>query len=167
MSCVGAACAVLGQQDRRTARHQELAWCVPGVASLDRRIDPRSTPAYTVAEAAALVRVPVSTLKTWIHGAGASRKGLLVLPPSSPRLLAFSHLVGRSHPDYSTEQQSPEQMTKMRDRLTREVATSRIRASKRASFPVTQRERANVVGVPARRELVGRPMGVMLPLPRP
>jgi uncharacterized protein (DUF433 family) len=65
----------------------------PEVAHLDPPIDPRSTPAYTVAEAAALVRVPVSTLKTWIHGEGTSRKGLLVLPPSRPRLLAFSHLV--------------------------------------------------------------------------
>jgi uncharacterized protein (DUF433 family) len=63
------------------------------VAPIDRTNDPRSAPAYTVAEAAALVRVPVSTLKTWIHGAGASSNGLLVLPPSRPRLLAFSHLV--------------------------------------------------------------------------
>jgi uncharacterized protein (DUF433 family) len=63
------------------------------VPPVDRPADPRSAPAYTVAEAAALVRVPVSTLKTWIHGEGASRKGLLVLPPSRPRLLAFSHLV--------------------------------------------------------------------------
>lgn len=65
----------------------------PGVAPVDRPLDPRSAPAYTVAEAAALVRVPISTLKTWIHGEGASKKGLLVLPPSRPRLLAFSHLV--------------------------------------------------------------------------
>src|SRR5271166_5669210 len=66
---------------------------LPDVAPVDRPIDPRSAPAYTVAEAAALVRVPVSTLKAWIHGEGASKKGLLVLPPSRPRLLAFSHLV--------------------------------------------------------------------------
>jgi uncharacterized protein (DUF433 family) len=59
----------------------------------ERPTDPRSVPAYTVAEAAALVRVPVSTLKTWIRGEGTSRKGLLVLPSSRPRLLAFSHLV--------------------------------------------------------------------------
>ena len=55
--------------------------------------DPREIPAYTVAEAAALVRVPVSTLKTWIHGEGRASRGLLVLPSSRPRLLAFSHLV--------------------------------------------------------------------------
>jgi uncharacterized protein (DUF433 family) len=55
--------------------------------------DPRETPAYTVAEAAGLVRVPVSTLKTWIHGEGSASRGLLVLPASRPRLLAFSHLV--------------------------------------------------------------------------
>jgi uncharacterized protein (DUF433 family) len=59
----------------------------------DRTTDPRSVPAYTVAEAAALVRVPVSTLKTWIHGEKPSSRGLLVLPRSRPRLLAFSHLV--------------------------------------------------------------------------
>jgi uncharacterized protein (DUF433 family) len=63
------------------------------VPPADHPVDPRSAPAYSVAEAAALVRVPVSTLKTWIHGEGASGKGLLVLPPSRPRLLAFSHLV--------------------------------------------------------------------------
>ena len=63
------------------------------VSPVDSPIDPRSTPAYMVAEAAALVRVPISTLKTWIHGDGASKKGLLVLPQSRPRLLAFSHLV--------------------------------------------------------------------------
>lgn len=45
-----------------------------------------------MAEAATLVRVPVSTLKTWIHGA-ANPNGLLVLPRARPRLLAFSHLV--------------------------------------------------------------------------
>jgi uncharacterized protein (DUF433 family) len=61
-------------------------------AKTDHPTDPRSVPAYTVAEAAALVRVPVSTLKTWIHGETSSR-GLLVLPRSRPRLLAFSHLV--------------------------------------------------------------------------
>ncbi|HSQ67021.1 MAG TPA: DUF433 domain-containing protein [Polyangiaceae bacterium] len=55
--------------------------------------DPRDVPAYTVAEAAALVRVPVSTLKTWIHGEGKASRGLLVLPKGRPRLLAFSHLV--------------------------------------------------------------------------
>jgi uncharacterized protein (DUF433 family) len=55
--------------------------------------DPRSVSAYTVAEAAALVRVPVSTLKTWIHGDNPSSRGLLVLPRAKPRLLAFSHLV--------------------------------------------------------------------------
>ncbi len=54
--------------------------------------DPRETLAYTVAEAAAIVRVPVSTLKTWIHGEG-NPNGLVVLPRSRPRLLAFSHLV--------------------------------------------------------------------------
>jgi hypothetical protein len=37
--------------------------------------------------------VPVSTLKTWIHGEGSASRGLLVLPASRPRLLAFSHLV--------------------------------------------------------------------------
>jgi uncharacterized protein (DUF433 family) len=59
----------------------------------DRPTDPRSVPVYTVAEAAALVRVPVSTLKTWIHGERPSSRGLIILPPSRPRLLAFSHLV--------------------------------------------------------------------------
>ena len=54
--------------------------------------DPREAPAYTVAEAAQLVRVPVSTLKTWIHGEASSR-GILILPASRPRLLAFSHVV--------------------------------------------------------------------------
>jgi uncharacterized protein (DUF433 family) len=56
-------------------------------------VDARDLPAYTVAEAAGLVRVPVSTLKTWIHGDGAARRGLIVLPSSRPRLLTFSHLV--------------------------------------------------------------------------
>jgi uncharacterized protein (DUF433 family) len=59
----------------------------------ERQTDPREAPAYTVAEAAALVRVPVSTLKTWIHGDGSASRGILALPPSRPRLLAFSHLV--------------------------------------------------------------------------
>ncbi len=59
----------------------------------DRPTDPRSVPAYTVAEAVALVRVPVSTLQTWIHGEKPSSRGLLVLPRSRPRLLAFSNLV--------------------------------------------------------------------------
>ncbi len=63
------------------------------MAPVDHSADPRSVPAYTVAEAAALVRVPVSTLKTWIHGAGTPGRGLLVLPPGRPRLLAFTHLV--------------------------------------------------------------------------
>jgi uncharacterized protein (DUF433 family) len=58
-----------------------------------KRTDPRETPAYTVAEAAALVRVPVSTLKTWIHGDGHAARGLLVLPRATPRMLAFSHVV--------------------------------------------------------------------------
>lgn len=58
-----------------------------------RSDDPREKPAYTVAEAATLVRVPVSTLKTWIHGEGAAKRGLIMLPRSRPRLLAFSHLV--------------------------------------------------------------------------
>jgi len=63
------------------------------VATSARPVDPRSAPAYAVAEAAALVRVPVSTLKTWIHGEGASSRGLLILPISRPRLLSFAHLV--------------------------------------------------------------------------
>lgn len=59
-----------------------------------KETDPREIPAYTVAEAAALVRLPVSTLKTWIHAdAATSRRGLLVVPAGRPRLLAFSHLV--------------------------------------------------------------------------
>jgi DNA-binding transcriptional MerR regulator len=50
--------------------------------------DPREIPAYTVGEAAQLVRVPVSTLKTWV-----ATDGLVNLPAGRPRLLAFSHLV--------------------------------------------------------------------------
>jgi len=46
-----------------------------------------------VAEAAALVRVPVGTLKTWIHSEGSGSRGVLMLPAARPRLLAFSHLV--------------------------------------------------------------------------
>jgi uncharacterized protein (DUF433 family) len=57
-----------------------------------RANDPREVAAYTVAEAATLVRVPVSTLKTWIRSDG-NAGGLLVLPRGRPRLLAFSHLV--------------------------------------------------------------------------
>jgi hypothetical protein len=38
------------------------------VETRDLKADLRETPAYTLAEAAKLVRVPVSTLKTWIHG---------------------------------------------------------------------------------------------------
>jgi uncharacterized protein (DUF433 family) len=53
--------------------------------------DSREVPAYTVAEAAALVRVPVSTLKTWI--VTSSNRGLIHIPRAQPRLLAFSHLV--------------------------------------------------------------------------
>jgi uncharacterized protein (DUF433 family) len=68
-------------------------WYLPHVETRDTKTDPRDIPAYTVAEAAALVRVPVSTLKTWIHGDGQASRGVLVLPPSRPRLLAFSHLV--------------------------------------------------------------------------
>jgi uncharacterized protein (DUF433 family) len=63
------------------------------VQTRDPKTDPRETPAYSVAEAAALVRVPISTLKTWIHGEGPASRGLLLLPSSRPRLLAFSHLV--------------------------------------------------------------------------
>lgn len=55
-------------------------------------VDPRDTPAYTVAEAAVLVRVPISTLKTWIRS-DAAPSGLIVLPKGKPRLFAFSHLV--------------------------------------------------------------------------
>jgi len=55
--------------------------------------DPREVRAYTVLEAARLVRVPVSTLKTWLHGEGVSSRGLIHLPRNRPRLLAFSHLV--------------------------------------------------------------------------
>jgi uncharacterized protein (DUF433 family) len=55
--------------------------------------DPREVLAYTVVEAAALVRVPVSTLKTWLHGEGTANRGLIDLPSGRPRLLAFSHLV--------------------------------------------------------------------------
>lgn len=57
------------------------------------RTDPREAPAYTVAEAAALVRVPVSTMKTWIVGGGASTRGLIHTSHTRPKLLAFSHLV--------------------------------------------------------------------------
>ena len=67
--------------------------CAMGVTQADNDADPRAVPAYTVAEAASLVRVPVSTLKTWIRGDRPSSRGLILLPPSQPRLLAFSHLV--------------------------------------------------------------------------
>jgi uncharacterized protein (DUF433 family) len=46
-----------------------------------------------MAEAAALVRVPLSTLKRWVGGDRASGPGFLCLPRGRPRLLAFSHLV--------------------------------------------------------------------------
>jgi uncharacterized protein (DUF433 family) len=65
----------------------------PYVETRNTKANLRDIPAYTVAEAAALVRVPVSTLKTWIHGGAPASRGLLVLPTARPRLLAFSHLV--------------------------------------------------------------------------
>src|SRR5262249_28119035 len=59
----------------------------------ETRRDSREVPAYTVAEAAELGRVPVRTLNTWFSGPAASNRGLIELPTRRPRLLAFSHLV--------------------------------------------------------------------------
>jgi hypothetical protein len=49
-------------------------WYLPHVDTRDTKADSRELPAYTVAEAAALVRVPVSTLKAWIHGGGRASR---------------------------------------------------------------------------------------------
>ncbi len=72
-----------------------MAWATmePVENASGRSVELRDLPAYTVAEAAGLVRVPISTLKTWVHGGGAASRGLIVLPAKRPRLLSFSHLV--------------------------------------------------------------------------
>lgn len=61
--------------------------------------DPADAPAYTVAEAAALVRVPASTLRSWVHGrsvptsSGATRRSGAVIRPAGDRFLSFTNVV--------------------------------------------------------------------------
>lgn len=62
--------------------------------------DPREAPAYTVAEAAHYVRLPVATLRTWVAGREyPTRTGARTFPPlvrladSSAGLLSFSNLI--------------------------------------------------------------------------
>jgi uncharacterized protein (DUF433 family) len=60
--------------------------------------DPRETPAYTLADAARYVRVPVATLSSWVSGRGypirdgKARSSRLITPASS-RGLSFVNLV--------------------------------------------------------------------------
>ena len=59
--------------------------------------DPRTLPRYSIAEAAQYVRVPVTTLATWVRGrvalAGALHAEPVILLPSGSRLLSFQNLV--------------------------------------------------------------------------
>jgi uncharacterized protein (DUF433 family) len=61
--------------------------------------DPADVPAYTVAEAAALVRVPASTLRSWVHGrsiptsSGKPRRFAPVIRPADERFLSFTNVV--------------------------------------------------------------------------
>jgi uncharacterized protein (DUF433 family) len=63
--------------------------------------DPRDLPVYTIPDAAHYLRVPPSTLKTWVHGrryrtnsGEKAAKPLIVLPGSSyPPLLSFFNVV--------------------------------------------------------------------------
>jgi uncharacterized protein (DUF433 family) len=62
--------------------------------------DPREVPAYSVAEAAHLAQLPVTTLSHWVSGQPYSAKGELRHSPAlihvhkgPPRLLSFSNLV--------------------------------------------------------------------------
>lgn len=62
------------------------------------RRDPRELPVYTVAEAAQHIRMPATTLGTWVSGyrpSGASRRAPALFKPASPkpRLLSFSNLI--------------------------------------------------------------------------
>src|SRR5262245_9393624 len=65
------------------------------------RIDPRDLPAYTIPDTAHYLRVPASTLKTWVHGrtyhtaTGDRHTKPLILPPVSsyPVLLSFFNVV--------------------------------------------------------------------------
>jgi uncharacterized protein (DUF433 family) len=59
--------------------------------------DPRTLPRYSIAEAAQYVRVPFSTLCTWVKGrtgtAGATKTEPVILLPSGSHLLSFQNLV--------------------------------------------------------------------------
>jgi uncharacterized protein (DUF433 family) len=63
--------------------------------------DPREVPTYSVAEAAHLAEVPVTTLAHWVAGQPYVAKGgerkhsppLIEVPKGRPRLLSFSNLV--------------------------------------------------------------------------
>lgn len=60
--------------------------------------DPRDAPAYTVAEAAALARVPVSTLRAWVFGRSfptghGQRESRPIIEPSDRRFLSFTNVV--------------------------------------------------------------------------
>jgi uncharacterized protein (DUF433 family) len=57
--------------------------------------DPRILPRYSIAEAAQYVRVPVTTLATWVRGRTAATVHAepVILLPSGSRLLSFQNLV--------------------------------------------------------------------------
>lgn len=73
-------------------------WYALGVGriiDIYRGKDPRILPRYSIAEAAQYVRVPVTTLATWVRGraAGTLHAEPVILLPSSSRLLSFQNLV--------------------------------------------------------------------------
>lgn len=70
-----------------------------GADSLRRNDDPREVPAYSIPVAAHYLRIPVSTLRSWVRGRSyATRQGkqtfwpLIMLPDSQAPLLSFYNL---------------------------------------------------------------------------
>jgi uncharacterized protein (DUF433 family) len=70
------------------------------MADLYKGKDPRDVPAYSVAEAARYLYVPIATLRSWVAGrrypvAGGERffEPVVTAPASVPRLLSFTNLV--------------------------------------------------------------------------
>jgi hypothetical protein len=63
-----------------------------GPASVKGDTDPGETPRYTLSEAAAILRMPRSTLRAWMTGSGYSQP-LIRRPRSSEGLLSFHNVV--------------------------------------------------------------------------
>lgn len=83
--------------------------------------DPRETPAYTIAEAARFVRVPVPTLRSWVSGrgyptqSGPARSSALIVPAGREGL-SFINLV-EAHLLAAIRRQDEIQMPKIRSAL--------------------------------------------------